>query len=131
MMRKLLLLAVALMVVSVPILAQERSERVRFAKGASSKAIHGSIRGYAGVNYIIGARAGQRMTVALNSSNTFNYFNVRAPGHDDAALYDETSGDPYSGTLPETGDYRIQVYLMRNAARRGESADYILTISIE
>ena len=129
-MRKLLLLAAALMVVSVPILAQERSERVRFAKGASSKAIHGSIRGYAGANYIVGARAGQRMTVTLDSSNTFNFFNVWAPGSD-KALFDETSGDPFSGTLPATGEYRVQVYLMRNAARRDESANYTLTISIE
>ena len=130
-MRKLLLPAAALLAVAAPILAQERSERVRFAKGASSKAIHGSIRGYAGVNYIVGARAGQRMTVTLKSSNTFNYFSVWAPGHQDVALYDETSGDPFAGTLPETGDYRIQVYLMRNAARRNESANYTLTISIE
>ena len=70
------------------------------------------------------------MTVTLDSSNTFNFFNVWAPGRD-TALYDETSGDPYSGTLPETGDYRVQVYLMRNAARRDESANYTLTISIE
>ena len=129
-MRKLLMPAAALMAVAAPILAQEPSERVRFAGGASSKAIHGSIRGYAGVNYIVGARAGQRMTVTLKSSNTFNYFSVWAPGHD-KVLYDETSGDPFAGTLPETGDYRIQVYLMRNAARRNESANYTLTISIE
>jgi hypothetical protein len=38
---------------------------------------------------------------------------------------------PIRGRSRKTGDYRIQVYLMRNAARRGESADYILTISIE
>ena len=105
-------------------------ERVRFAKGASSKAIHGSIRGYAGVNYIIGARAGQRMTVALNSSNTFNYFNVRAPGHDDAALYDETSGDPYSGRSRRraTTASRLSDAQRRPARRVG---GYILTISIE
>jgi hypothetical protein len=85
MMRKLLLLAAADGGVRPdPGAGAQRARPLR--QGASSKAIHGSIRGYAGVNYIIGARAGQRMTVALNSSNTFNYFNVLAPGHDDARL---------------------------------------------
>ena len=33
-----------------------------------------------------------------------------------------TSGNRFSGVLPTDGDYAIRVYLMRNAARRNESA---------
>jgi hypothetical protein len=32
--------------------------------------------------------------------------------------------------LPVDGDYRVQTYLMRNAARRGETADIRLSIAI-
>jgi hypothetical protein len=41
-----------------------------------------------------------------------------------------TSGGRFEGTLPADGTYTIQVYLMRNAARRGESATYKLDIGI-
>jgi len=39
-------------------------------------------------------------------------------------------GNSFSGKLPQTGDYRIRVYLMRNAARRGESATYSIDIEV-
>jgi hypothetical protein len=32
--------------------------------------------------------------------------------------------------LPADGDYKVRVYLMRNAARRNEASDYTLTISV-
>lgn len=116
--------------VAAPVLAQqERTERVTFARGASSKTIAGTIRGDNAVSYIVSARAGQRMTVSLRTSNRSNYFNVWAPGAD-TAIYNETTGAPFSGTLPADGDYRIQVYLMRNAARRNERADYRLSVSV-
>jgi hypothetical protein len=39
----------------------------------------------------------------------------------------DTGGD-YSGVLPADGDYVVRVYLMRPAARRGESSNYTVTI---
>lgn len=128
--KPLILAAVVIAVVATPVLAQqERTERVAFARGASSKSIVGTIRGDNSVSYIVSARAGQRLTVSLRTSNRSNYFNVWAPGAD-TALYNETTGAPFSGTLPADGDYRIQVYLMRNAARRNERANYTLNLSV-
>ena len=40
------------------------------------------------------------------------------------------SGDQFEGTLPAGGDYKIRVYLMRNAARRDETAKYRLEMII-
>lgn len=34
-------------------------------------------------------------------------------------------------TIPSSGSYMIDVYLMRNAARRDEAAEYTLTLSVE
>lgn len=117
--------------IATPVLAQQdRTERVQFARGAASKAISGTIRGYAGVNYIIGARAGQVMHVTLQASNASAYFNVWAPGAEEAMFVGSTTGNRFSATLPADGDYRIQVYLMRNAARRNERASYTLTVGV-
>jgi hypothetical protein len=116
--------------VVAPAHAQDRVERVQFAKEASSKAIKGRIAGDKGVVHVIGARAGQTLTVDLTTSNRSNHFNITAPDSHEALFIGSTSGTSYQGTLPNTGDYRIQVYLMRNAARRHEVAKYTLTVTI-
>ena len=41
-----------------------------------------------------------------------------------------TSGNTFTVTLPDEGDYRVRVYLMRAAARRNESSTYTLTIGL-
>jgi type II secretory pathway pseudopilin PulG len=130
-MKTSIMIAAAIAVtVAAPVLAQrERTERVQFARGAGSKSIAGAIRGDNVVSYIVSARAGQRLTVTLRTSNRSNYFNVWAPGAD-TALYSQTTGAPFTGALPADGDYRIQVYLMRNAARRNERASYTLNVGL-
>lgn len=111
-----------------------RTERVQFTKGASSKTITGQIRGEATVEYVVGARAGQTLNVSLKSSNGANSFNVWAPGAvagSDAALASgQLSDNRASVPLPASGDYRVQVYLMRSAARRSETANYTLSVSV-
>jgi hypothetical protein len=41
-----------------------------------------------------------------------------------------TSGNQFEGVLPESGDYKIRVYMMRSAARRNEVANYRLEMII-
>jgi hypothetical protein len=71
------------------------------------------------------------MNASLATKNTSTYFNVLPPGSNDAAIFiGSTAGNQMEGPLPATGDYRIRVYMMRNAARRNEVADYQLKIDI-
>ncbi len=118
-----------------PALAQDsetRTERVQFEQGASSATIASRIQGYNSVDYLVGARAGQVMSVKMSTNNASSYFNVLPPGSQDEALFvGSTRGSSFLGNLPESGDYKIRVYLMRNAARRGDAARYQLTISIK
>jgi hypothetical protein len=55
---------------------------------------------------------------------------VLPPGSTDVAMYVGQTGDDFTGVLPTDGDYTVRVYLMRSAARRNESSDYGLTISV-
>jgi hypothetical protein len=105
-----------------------RQEKVQFAKGASSAVVNGQIRGDTTVDYIVRAAAGQTLSVKLQKSNSQNYFNVMPPGSTGSAMFVGDSGENYSGMLPADGDYVVRVYLMRPAARRGESSDYTLTV---
>lgn len=107
------------------------SRSIHFAKGASAATVKGSLKGYKVVDYKLRAKAGQSMNVKLKTSNLSNYFNVLPPGSSDVAIFfGSTSGNEWSGTLQDDGEYAVRVYLMRNAARRNETANYILTVGI-
>jgi hypothetical protein len=107
-----------------------RQEPVQFAKGSSSTVITGQIKGDTTIDYVVRAAAGQTLSVKLQKSNGQNYFNVLPPGSTGSAMFVGDSGENYSGTVPADGDYAVRVYLMRPAARRGESSSYTLTIAV-
>jgi hypothetical protein len=108
-----------------------RVERVRFAHGASSAVVEGSITGDQTVDYVLGARKGQTASISMATENGANYFNILAPGENEAAFFNGSTGDnQFEGVLPESGDYKIRVYLMRSAARRNERASYRLEMSV-
>ena len=107
-----------------------RQEKVTFTKGAASAVIKGQIKGDTTVDYIVSAAAGQTLSVKLQKTNSQNYFNVLPPGSTGSAMFVGDSGESYSGTLPTDGDYAVRVYLMRPAARRGESSSYTLTVGV-
>jgi len=127
------LVACLTLAMSAPAMGQDgiRTERVSFSPGTSGATVSGTITGREGVDYLLNARAGQRMSVDMTTDNTQAYFNVLEPGETAEAIFvGSTEGKAFAGTLAESGDYRIRVYLMRAAARRGESADYTLDIAI-
>jgi hypothetical protein len=108
-----------------------RSERVSFKKGSSGAVINSAIKGYQTVDYLLGAREGQRMSVSLSTKHTATYFNILAPGENESALFvGSTSGNRFDGTLSASGDYKIRVYMMRSAARRNETAKFRLEVSV-
>jgi len=128
-------LAITALVIVAPTLTiaqnEIRTERVQFESGASSATIENSITGYESVDYVLRANAGQYMNVSMATDNTSNYFNILAPGKENEAMFiGSSSGKQYEGVLPESGDYKIRVYLMRSAARRNEVANYRLEMII-
>lgn len=82
------IVALAFVTAAMPATAQSpiRTERVQFARGASSASIRGSIKGYDTVDYIVGARAGQSMSVSLQTNSTSAYFNVLPPRSEEAVF---------------------------------------------
>lgn len=142
-MKKLLaVIAMSLMLVAGFATAQNaaRTERVQFAAGTSGATIRDRISGYEVVRYLLGAQAGQRMTVSLDTANGFTYFNIVQPSapQGPALASSEMAGtnpmvpdlNRFDGVLPENGDYAVEVYMLRTAARRGDVADFTLQVSI-
>lgn len=103
---------------------------VRFPNGGESARYNDRIRGYDTDTYIVDARRGQKLVVNMNTGNGSAYFNILPPGSDRAIYIGSIEGNSSSTVLPRSGKYRIQVYLMRNAARRNEVANYRLRVRI-
>jgi hypothetical protein len=110
--------------------ADIREQPVHFHAGASSATLSGRIKGDETVDYKLGAKAGQTMTVTMQTSSGANSFNVLPPGSETALFVGSTTGNAWSGTLPVDGTYTVRVYQMRSAARRNETANYTLTVGI-
>ena len=119
-------------VISVPATAQNTEIRhVSFTPGTTSAELTGSIKGDQIVDYVLGASIGQRMVVDMTTSNASAYFNVMLKDAPEAIHVGSIYGLHYDAALPASGDWVIRVYLMRNAARRGEVADYTIDVNID
>jgi len=105
-----------------------RKEQIRF-DGTGRATIQGTIKGYAFVDHLLRAEAGQALSVDFTARNGSANFNLQKAGADEAIFIGSTSGRHFEGALPAEGDYAIRVYLMRNAARRGESTAYTLKVA--
>ncbi len=96
-----------------------------------TKVVRGKIRGYGSAVYKVQVRQGQTLAVGLKTNSRSNYFNVTAPGAQEALFNGSIEGLDYRGEAEQGGEYTVNVYLMRNAARRNESASYTLSVGTQ
>lgn len=112
---------------------ETRTVRVHFAPGASEATVQGRILGDGTANHRLGLRAGQMLRVELDSRSGAVEFNVfepgAVPGRDMAVFRGSTGGRQMELRTARSGDYLIQVYLVRSAARRGERAAFTLRVA--
>ncbi len=105
--------------------AVEAAQRVRFARGTSGTTLEASIARGETRSYLLGARAGQTMEVSLVSREDNAVFQIYRPNG--RAVPGARPGDDttfWRDTLPQSGDYRIEVGSVRGGA------NYALSISI-
>lgn len=111
--------------------AAQRVERLKVGAGIAAATINGRIKGDDGVSYVVDAAEGQTLSVAFSPENPQCHFNVVEPGSEQKTLHDGTqAGNSFEGTLPVSGDYLTQVYLMQDAAQREEICDYSIKIEV-
>ena len=107
----------------------QTTRRVRFAKGASSATVSGQVKGYDYIDYVVGAKAGQTMSVRLTGSSVAEFV-IRLPDGQNLGM-EATGVREWSGELPTSGDYSIRVLMSRADARRGTTARFSLRISVD
>lgn len=114
----------------------QATARIEFAKGNDTGAVDGTVTGKEYKDYILGAKAGQTMSVALsvtdsNGSGTA-YFNILPPGSDDVAIFNSSMSAENFGSveLPADGDYTIRVYQMGDDYDSGKTTGFTLSATI-
>ncbi|HVR46880.1 MAG TPA: hypothetical protein VMT95_09655 [Candidatus Binatia bacterium] len=83
---------------------------VRFAPGTSTTTLSGTVAYHFGDEYVLRARAGQRISIRLQSGARPPHTGASLYYDDDASSLAQLSGvTAWSGTLPKTGTYRLFV----------------------
>lgn len=94
--------------ISAGVLAQKGTSivtRIKFARGRTTAVERGSVHRGMSHDYLLKAGAGQTLTVHLAARGGVN-FDIRTPGHVDSLAQGVKD---WSGVLPQSGDYRINV----------------------
>lgn len=131
---KTLLLSTLISTTSFSVLAKNVEQKVNFLQGSMSTTLTGKFQGYDDVRYRISAKNGQVLKYNVNSLGNLAYVNIFAPGKkpgkDNALLIGSTVGSKGELALPVDGDYIVQVYQMRNSARKNKTVKYSLDVEL-
>ena len=120
------ILVLAVLSAAIVTSADGVTKRIRFAKGRHSATVSNSVVRGDRDTYILGAGAGQMMTVGIKSLEDNAVFQIENPDGEylDGAGETDDATTFYS-QLPDKGDYKIIV-----GGTRG-NASYKLTVSIK
>jgi hypothetical protein len=110
-------------------LAHDKTVVVKFAAGTSGRAYNGTIKGRDAVNYIMDVGQGQMVHVLFTADHPACYFNFYSPGDGQSAIHrGEIEGNEFSARMVRSGSSRVQIYMMRSAARRNETCKFSLSL---
>jgi hypothetical protein len=115
-----------------PALAQHggkaEPERIEFKRGTTSTTVSDVIHGDEEAEFVLAAKKGQRLTIKLTSVPVkSSVFQLLGEDNDTLGL-EHDANFSYSGVLPKTGDYFINV--KRPTEAKGTSR-YRLTITVK
>ncbi|MBY6142185.1 hypothetical protein KUV26_22380 [Leisingera daeponensis] len=115
--------------------AQESAD-INFLREATETTINGTIAGHEYFDYVLKARAGQKMQATLRVTGTNGlgsaFFNILPAGKDFGGLYTGTADDDTSAevTFPTSGKWAIRVYLAGNDKDTGKRVGYSIDVEM-
>lgn len=103
--------------------------RIQFARGKSSATLSGTLSNDEQMEYVFGAKAGQKITLKVTSvpRGSFFDFDLQGDGFDLETEYDYYTN--YTFTAPETGDYLV--YVRKRPTEATIKAKFYLTLTIK
>jgi hypothetical protein len=103
--------------------------RIKFAKAKATATVFGTLSNNQEMDYVFGAKAGQKITLKVTSQpkGGFFDFDLMGDGFDLETEYDSYSD--YSFTAPQTGDYLVSV--RKRPTEKTPKAKFFLTLSVK
>jgi hypothetical protein len=117
--------AIVVLIMSIVATAQHGSSivtRINFQCGRTTAVVSGTVHRGMSHDYLLKARGGQTMTVHLAARGGVK-FDILTPAGDPLAQY----AKDWSGELPQSGDYRINVL---PDTETGRSISYTLEVTV-
>ena len=108
--------------------AQKGPIQVDASKGEVTE--KGKITGEEFVDYTFLAEVGKSLSIVLETNSKNAHFDLIAPGSETPIYKSGITGDRYLANVRTSGEYRARVYLVRRAARKGESASYSIAFKL-
>lgn len=116
---------------AAPVMATETTGRaIEIPPQINALATSGHVQGESSIIYLLAAEAGERLIISFAATNPDACFSISPPGSDEEIFEGESGVNSADIILREAGQYRIHVYLMEAAARRGEAADFRLRLRV-
>lgn len=101
---------------------------LRITPGSPVREVQGSVTGYQQALFSFEGAPGQEVEIRLDHpGRTSLYHNLQAPSGT-SIFVGSRDGDRFADTLRERGRYVVQVYLMRNDARRAKRTTFTLRV---
>lgn len=109
--------------------------RIEFASGSNGASVEGELTAESLHTYVLGASAGQTMTIWLDSPDKTAVVDVWTPEGDfltSGSLFANRNSDIFV-TLPDDGDYYLDVYLLEDSdcCQSSDEIPYELTVFVE
>lgn len=106
------------------------AEALDVVANSNETVTEGVLSGFSTARYTVAAEPGQELRVALEADNPQAAFNVIGPDGGAPVFNGARKGRTFAQGLTRGGDYTIEVYLARAAARQSEAATFTLTVSV-
>ncbi|HQU83211.1 MAG TPA: hypothetical protein PKY59_08815 [Pyrinomonadaceae bacterium] len=130
---KLIIIAALTLLFSINLFAQNGGKaepnRVKFAKGKSSIVLTGTLSNDEQMEYVFGAKAGQKITLKVTSAPKGKFFDFDLAGDGFELETERDYYDDYTFTAPETGDYLV--YVRKRPTGNVKTAKFSLSLSIK
>jgi hypothetical protein len=129
--RRRLLAALALAAAAPAVFPQSGERRVPVTlSGNAVQRFEDTITEFEIVSYVVPLRAGQSLQISLASSNASNCFDIHAPDAPKPIYIGSESGNTHLLHAKVSGEYQVKVFLLRFAARDGQSSQYTLELKL-
>lgn len=112
--------------------AQDAGRQLRLAADdlRAMRSFEDTISDFESVSYVVALRRGQSLNVVLASTNAASCFDIHAPGLEKPVYIGGESGNRHQLVAQADGEYAVRVFLLRFAARDGQSARYTLELKV-